>query len=100
MKPAYGALVMVILVAVGGELAASDRRPLGEIDFFGYKGLDLAAVRAALPFHEGDSFPPVRVKSAELKRQVGVAIKAVIGREPTDVAFVCCDARQNYMVYI
>lgn len=73
---------------------------MGEIDFSGYKGLDLAAVRAALPFHEGDGFPPGRVKSDELKRQVGVAIKAVIGREPTDVAFVCCYAKQNYMVYI
>jgi len=91
---------MLIVVAIGGEPAASDRRPLAEIDFFGYKGLDLAAVRAALPFHEGDSFPPARVKSDELKRQVGVAIKAVIGREPTDVAFVCCDAKQHYMVYI
>src|ERR1043166_4684716 len=100
MKTACGALVMLIVVAIGGEPAASDRRPLAEIDFFGYKGLDLAAVRAALPFPEGDSFPPARVKSDELKRQVGVAIKAVIGREPTDVAFVCCDAKQHYMVYI
>ena len=101
MKPAGRGLVMLVLVAMGAAgLSAADRRPLGEIDFFGYKGLDLAAVRAALPFHEGDSFPPAKVHSDDLKRHVGEAVKHVIGREPTDVSFVCCDAKQNYMVYI
>ena len=39
----------VVLLSIGvALLAAQDRRPLAEIDFFGYKGLDLAAVRAAL----------------------------------------------------
>jgi len=79
---------------------APDRRPLGEVDFFGYKGLDVAAVRAALPFHEGDSFPPAKVHSDQLKRKVAEAIERAIGREPTDVSFVCCDAKQNYMVYV
>src|SRR5579872_7197644 len=101
MKPVCRRMVLVVSVAIGvAQLAAADRRPMGEIDFFGYQGFDLVAVRAALPFHEGDSFPPPRVKSEELKRQVGQAIKQVIGRDPTDVAFVCCDAKQHYMVYI
>ena len=100
MKPAGGGLVMLVLVAMGvAGISAADRRPLGEIDFFGYKGLDLAAVRAALPFHEGDSFRP-QGPFRRLKRQVGEAVKHVIGREPTGVSFVCCDAKQNYMVYI
>jgi hypothetical protein len=95
------ALATLALLSVGVALwAAPDRRHLGEIDFFGYKGLDLAAVRAALPLHEGDSFPPPNIKSDALKSQVGRAIKVVIGREPTDVAFVCCDAKQNWMAYI
>jgi hypothetical protein len=101
MKRAGGGLVMLVLVAMGvAGISAADRRPLGEIDFFGYKGLDLAAVRAALPFHEGDNFPPAKVHADDLKRQVGQAVKRVIGREPTDVSFVCCDAKQHYMVYI
>jgi hypothetical protein len=92
---------MLILVAIGvAQLSASSRRPLGAVDFFGYRGLDIAAIRAALPFHEGDSFPPAGVKSGALKQRVGTAIKQVIGREPTDVSFVCCNAKQNYMVYI
>jgi len=101
MKPARSVVAMLVLLAIGvAPSAAPDRRPLGEIDFFGYKGLDLAAVRAALPFHEGDSFPPPKVKSDQLKRQVAQAVKQVIGRDPTDVSFICCDAKQNYMVYI
>jgi len=98
--PRFTAVLLVSVVIGVAPLAAADRRPLGEIDFFGYEGIDLVAVRAALPFHEGDSFPPPRVKSDALKRQVGQAIKQVIGRDPTDVAFVCCDAKQHYMVYI
>ena len=100
MKPTRGGLATLALLSVGvAVLAAPDRRLVG-IDFFGYKGINLAAVRAALPVHEGDSFPPPKVKSDELKRQVGLAIKEVIGRDPTDVVFVCCDAKQNWAAYI
>jgi hypothetical protein len=53
-----------------------------------------------LPFQQGDSFPPPKVHTDELKTQVAAAIKRIIGREPTDVAFVCCDAKQHYLVYI
>jgi hypothetical protein len=73
---------------------------LGEVDFFGYKGLDVTAVRAALPFHEGDSFPPSNIHSDQLKKKVSDAIEQAIGRKPTDVSFVCCDAKQHYMVYV
>jgi hypothetical protein len=101
MKHVYGPIVMAAILAMGAsDMAAPERRPLGEIDFFGYKGLDLAAVRAALPFHEGERFPPPNVKSTALKKQVSDAVTRVIGREPTDVSFVCCDAKQNYIVYI
>jgi hypothetical protein len=82
-------------------MAADDRKPIGEIEFFGYKGLDLAAVRAVLPVHEGDLFPPDKIKSSDqLKRQIGEKIQQAIGRAPTDVAFVCCDSKQSWMVYI
>jgi hypothetical protein len=101
LKRQFSGIVIVgMFVMAATDIAAPDRRPLGEIDFFGYKGLDLAAVRAALPIHEGESFPPPKIHVDGLKKQVGDAVTRAIGRAPTDVAFVCCDAKQNYMVYI
>ncbi len=102
MKPAWIEIVILALVAIPPTVTlASDRRPLGEVDFFGYKGLDTAAIRSALPFHEGDLFPPAKVKSSDaLKRQVSDKVKQVIGREPTGVSFVCCDSKQDWIVYV
>jgi hypothetical protein len=81
-------------------LAACDGKTLGEIDFFGYQGFNIDAIRSALPFHEGESFPP-RVKSSdELKRMIGEKVNQVIGHEPTSISFVCCDSKQRFMVYI
>lgn len=101
MKRQFSRIVIVAMCAMGAtDMAAPDRHPLGGIDFFGYKGLDLSAVRAALPFHEGESFPPPKVHVDGLKKQVGDAVTRVIGRAPTDVVFVCCDAKQSYGVFI
>ena len=93
--------IVTLVAIVPTVMSASDRKPLGEIDFFGYKGFDIVAIRSALPFHEGDIFPPAKAKSSDdLKRQVSEKIKQVIGRAPTDVSFVCCDSKQSWMVYI
>jgi HEAT repeats len=95
------ALLVVAMAAVGTPgIPGSDRRPLGEVDFFGSKGIDVERVRTALPFHEGDLFPPAKVTSADLKRQVSEKIKQAIGREPTSVTFVCCDAKQHWAAFI
>ena len=93
--------IVTLVAIVPTVMSASDRKPLGEIDFFGYKGFDIVAIRSALPFHEGDIFPPAKAKSSDdLKRQVSEKIKQVIGRAPTDVSFVYCDSKQSWMVYI
>jgi HEAT repeats len=97
----FTAISIVVVLTAGVAVARGpDRRPLAAVDFFGYKGVDVAAIRRALPFQQGDSFPPPKVHTDELKRQVAAAIKKVIGREPTDVAFICCDAKQDYLAYI
>lgn len=100
MRRRIGVAMAVMLTAAVARVPAADRRPLAAVDFFGYKGLDVAAIRAALPFHEGDLFPPANVHSDQLKKQVASTIRQIIGREPTDVAFICCDARQQYLTYI
>jgi hypothetical protein len=101
MKTKLCAAALTLLVAAGYAASGSVRQQLGEIDFFGYKGFDLAVIRSALPFHEGDLFPPAKAKSSdELKRQVGEKVRQAIGREPTSVSFVCCDSKQRWTVYI
>src|SRR6266481_3096076 len=102
MKNSWAAMMTAVLVAtVPTLMLAIERKPLGEIDFFGYKSFDVAAIRSGLPFHEGDLFPPAKVKhSDDLKLQVRETVKQVIGREPTDISFVCCDSKQRWMVYI
>jgi len=94
-------IALLTLFAVASTASEIERKPLGEIDFFGYKGLNVAAIRAALPFREGELFPPAKAKSPDdLKQQISERIRQTIGREPTDVGFICCDAKQNWMVYI
>jgi hypothetical protein len=81
--------------------SASEPKRLGEIEFFGYKGLDVTAVRNALPFREGEPFPPAKAKSSDdLKRQVSQSVRQIVGREPTDISFVCCNAKDAWTVYI
>lgn len=93
--------VALVVALAPGVMSAIDRRPLGEIDFFGYKGFDPAAIRSALPFREGELFPPANVKhSDDLKRQISDAVEKAIGRRPTDIALICCDAKQNDLVFI
>jgi hypothetical protein len=76
--------------------AQQDQIPIGEIDFFGYAGLEVAKVRAALPVHEGDVFSYAETT----RQQIEAAVRGVIGQAPTDVAAVCCDAHQHFMIYI
>jgi hypothetical protein len=83
---------LLAAVAVGQET----QRRVGEIEFYGYAGLDLDKIRAALPLREGDIYPG----PAEAVGGLEEAFRRVIGRTPTDVAPVCCDARGNYMIYV
>jgi hypothetical protein len=84
------------VVALGQE----NQRRIGEIDFYGYAGIDLESVRAALPLHEGDAFPESDSAFFDMIAGIRAAITKFIGKAPTDVALVCCDAQGNQMVYI
>ena len=59
---------------------------IATIEFFGHKGIDTAAIRAALPFHEGDEVS----SGEEAKARVREAVVLSTGKEVTDVAGVCC----------
>lgn len=94
MNRAY--LAWVLALALAG-VASGQQKRLGTIEFYGYEGLDIAAVKTALPFHEGDQFPAA---DTEWKQAARAAVKKVTGKEATDVAAVCCDTGGNWMLYI
>jgi len=83
--------MVILLAASSGALA---RGRILYIEFFGYKGIDVAAVRRALPFREGDRF------SNQIKGQANMAVKRVTGQVATDVATVCCPGDQDWAIFI
>ncbi len=84
--------LLLVSMACGAQTAAGER--VGDIEFFGYKGLDIDAVRKALPVHEGDEF------SDRTTTVIREAVRAAAGKEPTDVAAICCDDRGNRLLFI
>jgi hypothetical protein len=83
--------LLLILLGVAPVIA---RDRIGDIEFFGYKGLDIANIRRTLPVHEGDEY------SDRTKSQVRAAMAGVIGKEPTDVAAICCDEEGNRLLFV
>jgi multidrug efflux pump subunit AcrA (membrane-fusion protein) len=84
--------VLIILLLSAALLAQPDRLRIGEIEFYGYAGLDLAAQRAALPVHEGDTVSEDQMEAliARIKETV----------QATAVNAVCCDDQHGLMIYI
>src|SRR6266568_4078873 len=82
----------ILLVSATG-LAARDR--IAAIDFYGAKGIDVEAVRRALPAHEGDPFVP-----RASKRAFHQAIITATGRDATEVAAICCDPNGDTYIFI
>jgi hypothetical protein len=82
----------VLLLVVTGCALANER--IGDIEFFGYKGLDVAAVRIALPVHDADAY------TASTREEIRHAVEHVLGRVPTDVAAICCDEQGGRVLFI
>jgi hypothetical protein len=85
----------VICVLPLTQLGGAEPR-IAAIEFFGHKGVDTAAIRAALPFHEGDEVSD----RARVKDRVREAVVRSIGKEPTDVAGVCCTSDGGLLLFI
>ena len=83
-----------LLLALLGTLPAIASDRVGDIEFFGYKGFDVAKIRELLPIHEGDEY------SDRTKEVVSQAVKGMIGKATTDVAVICCDEKGNRLVFI
>jgi hypothetical protein len=71
---------------------------IGSIDFFGYKGIDLQPVIAAVPVHAGDPFR--NTEREAVRTRIKEAIRNVMRDEPAGVTFVCCNPKKEWMIFI
>jgi hypothetical protein len=85
-------LVLLVLLVFATLLPA--RSQIAYIEFFGYAGIDISAVRDALPFHVGDNL------SDDLKNQAQAAVRRVTGRDATDISTICCTGDGDSVIII
>jgi hypothetical protein len=91
-------ILVAILTATAPAFPQDESFPIGTIEFYGHTGFDVNRIRATLPLREGQ-----RLSQASKERvvaRVRKAIKRATGREPSDVAPVCCDDRGRLVIYI
>jgi len=88
--PMQRAALGVLLCAC--TVAGRDR--VGTIDLYGYKGIDVEAVRRGLPFHPGDPY------TAQIKIQARETVLRIAGRPATDVEAICCDRNGDRAIFI
>ncbi|WP_158941794.1 hypothetical protein [Granulicella sp. S190] len=71
---------------------------IGQINFFGYGGINIKPIEAALPIQIGTVLSVETLESTQgLLEQ---RIRTVLGHEPTNIDFVCCDENHHLLVYI
>jgi len=90
--------LLTIALLTSGAFGQDKPKRIGEVEFFGYAGIALDEVRAALPFREGDEFSFETVE--EKKMQAQDAVKRVIGHPPAGLELVCCDDQGNWIIFI
>lgn len=71
---------------------------IGQINFFGYGGIDLQPIEAALPIQVGAVLKIEALESTQ--GLIEQRIRNVIGHGPTNIDFVCCDENHHLLVFI
>jgi hypothetical protein len=69
-------------------------RTVDFVEFFGYHGIDLDAVRRALPVRDGGLFDD------KMRPAIREAAQHIAGGEATDIAPVCCNKRGHAVLFI
>jgi hypothetical protein len=88
-------LILALLICT----IASAQERIAVIDFYNSAGADLAALRSALPIHEGDTFATPEAAFDQLEA-VQQAVRRVLGKDPTEIAPVCCYGQRDWMLFI
>jgi hypothetical protein len=94
------ALLIILLCALGG-FGQERVKKIGEIEFFGYSGVDVRKLRGALPIREGQELRTEKKgELAKILISTKKAVQRIAKRPATDVTPVCCDSRGDWMIYI
>ena len=92
------AACLIVLLHVVPYTAQDKPFQIGEIEFFGSHGLDIAAIRKSLPLSEGSNVSDAQLK--HVREIISSAVTRSSGLVPTDVVAVCCDNHGDVMIFI
>lgn len=88
----------IAALALAAGLPQPQHARVGEIDFFGTAGIDVPAIRSALPIQKGDTITEDQIGG--FRERINRAAGNALGHKPTDVAILCCDGRGDFTIYI
>ncbi|HEU4765737.1 MAG TPA: hypothetical protein VFS77_00145 [Pyrinomonadaceae bacterium] len=78
---------------------AQEQAPrIGYIEFFGTSGIELQKVKDSLAAYEGQELS--FAKLPHLRAEVSRLVQTPFGKEPTDVAPVCCDNQGRWILFV
>jgi hypothetical protein len=78
--------------------SADEIPAIGQINYFGYGGIDLQPIEAALPIKVGGVLSLDGLKSTH--NLIEQRIKGITGHVPTNIDFVCCDEHRHLLIFI
>ena len=87
-------LSYLAVAAVAAALTCSAETRIGGIEFFGFRDLDIAAIRKAVSAAE-DAPSPKKTRAV-----LQGTVKSIVGTDPTDIVIVCCDEAGRRWVYV
>lgn len=96
--PARAAMPAGVVGAAGGY--ARDSYRVAHIYYYGYEGMDLAKVKAALPLKVGDEVTLGNGEWEQVEKQIRATVLRVTGKPPSGGAGVCCSADGGVDVFV
>jgi hypothetical protein len=91
---------VVLAILLLSMVASAQEMHIGTISFFGREGLDVAAIRNALPINEGSAYPTANAERDAWKQSLRVAVTKAIDKAPTDIQMLCCNQDDIMSLYI
>jgi hypothetical protein len=90
---------VVLAILLFTMVASAQEMHIGTISFFGQEGVDITAIRNALPIHEGSAYPTANA-DRDAWKPVRDAVMKAIEKAPTDIQALCCNQGNILSLYI